>query len=332
MPAARLEEIELALNELRSGKPHADVARTIGRSASTVKQWQRKFGDLTPDELRSTLAPVDTRYIRIMDKLFQEKWDGSQAGFVWDRDELSRISNDLNIIPPKNLGDNIYSIRHGRETLPEPILALAPEGKTWLLLPHGKSSYNFVLADRAFLDPDPSKRPIKIPDSTPQIVARYAKRDEQAVLARIRYCRLVDIFLGMASFQLQSHMRTTIARFNGAQTELDEIYVGINGSGAQFVIPVQAKSRGERIGAVQIVTDQFTCQEKFPDMIARTLAAQTIHVEEIEQVGQIFTIAIIEAATDDSYNVTKIREEHFKLVPSAMISLFMRLWKLPFYH
>ncbi len=321
MSAARPKEIWNALQSLRAGCSVEDVAKSLNRGKATVASWSSKYEFVsTLDELKLALNPNETRYVQIMSKLFADRWDKKSKEFVWDRDELTRIANELGIKVPSNLGDNIYSIRHGREDLPDQIRNCAPAGKAWLLLPNGKSSYRFVLAARAFLDPDTSKLPIKVPDSTPQLVARYAKSDEQAVLARIRYCRLVDIFLGLASFQLQSHMRTTIAHFNGAQTELDEIYVGIDGNGTQFVVPVQAKSRNERIGAIQVITDHFVCAEKFPTMIARTLAAKTIDVQIMEGFGQIFTIAIIEAAVDSKYNVSKLKEEHFQLVPAALIS------------
>lgn len=321
LPRATPEEIWDALQKLKTGSASKVVAETTGRTKAVVDSWKKKyhaFGSL--NELRTHLRPEDGRYIRIMKALFQEKWNKHSTGFDWERTDIPRLAKALQFEEPKNLGDNIYSIRHGREDLPLEIRELAPAGKFWLLLPNGKSAYRFVLADRAFLDPDPAKKPIKIPDSTPQIVARYAKKDEQAVLARIRYCRLVDIFLGLASYQLQSHMRTTIAHFNGAQTELDEIYVGVDSRGTQFVIPIQAKGDDERIGAVQVVTDHFTCLEKFPNMIGRTLVAKTVAVEHDSVFGEIFTIALIEASVDALYNVQKLKEEHFQLLPSALIS------------
>lgn len=315
------EEIWTALQAQLSGERLSDIARKLCRNPKTVGGWLQKYADYSSlDELKMALNPNDTRYVQIMRKLFEEKWEKDSEGFEWEREDLSRIADDLRIKVPKNLGDNIYSIRHGREDLPDEICALAPPERAWLLLPNGKGKYRFVLAERAFLDPDLSKQPIKIPDSTPQIVARYAKTDEQAVLARIRYCRLIDIFMGLASFQLQSHMRTTIAHFNGSQTELDEVYVGVDVHGTQFVIPIQAKGDDERIGVVQIIGDYYTCAEKFPEMVGRTVAAKTIKIEETEGFGQIFTIALIEATVTPGYNVRKLREEHFQLVPAAFIS------------
>ena len=78
-----------------------------------------------------------------------------------------------------------------------------------------------------------------MPDSTPGIIARYSFNDEQAVLARVRYNRLIDIFLGIACLSLQNHFRTTVPGMG--QVETDEIYVGVDKGGSHYVVPVQAK-------------------------------------------------------------------------------------------
>ena len=53
---------------------------------------------------------------------------------------------------------------------------------------------------------------IKIPDATPEIIAAYALGDdEQALLAKVRYNRLIDIFLGLTTYSLQNHLRTYVA-------------------------------------------------------------------------------------------------------------------------
>ena len=79
----------------------------------------------------------------------------------------------------------------------------------------------------------------KIPDATPGIIAKYAFSDEQALLTRIRANRLIDIFLGIACYSLQNHLRTTVVGMG--QVETDEIYVGVDKGGSHYVVPVQAK-------------------------------------------------------------------------------------------
>jgi hypothetical protein len=175
-----------------------------------------------------------------MEALFDNHSGHVQEEFDWDRKEISEIAASLGVSVPKNLGDNIYAIRHGRNLLPEKIINYA-KPRHWLLLPNGKGKYRFVKAKNGNFDPDKSLRAIKVPNSTPQIVEGYALTDEQAVLARIRYNRLIDLFLGISTFSLQSHLRTTVERFNRSQIETDEIYVGVDKSGVQYVLPVQAK-------------------------------------------------------------------------------------------
>ena len=66
---------------------------------------------------------------------------------------------------------------------------------------------------------------IKIPDATPEIVSAYSMSDEQALLAKIRYNRLLDVFLGVSAHSLQNHLRTTVKDIG--QIEVDEIYVAV---------------------------------------------------------------------------------------------------------
>ena len=90
-----------------------------------------------------------------------------------------------------------------------------------------------------FIQPRTDAAVIKIPDATPEIITANDQGDEQAVLARIRYNRLIDIFLGLTAYSLQNHFRTFVKGMG--QIETDEVYVGVNKQGQQFVIPVQAK-------------------------------------------------------------------------------------------
>ena len=65
---------------------------------------------------------------------------------------------------------------------------------------------------------------IDLPNATPEIVLRYAPGDEQALLAKLRYNRLIDVFLGIKAYFLQNHWRTSIRAARGrTQIEIDEI-------------------------------------------------------------------------------------------------------------
>jgi hypothetical protein len=111
-----------------------------------------------------------------------------------------------------------------------------------------------------------------VPDSTPGVIALYSLSDEQALLAKLRYNRLIDIFTQVTCYSLQNHLRTTAPEIG--QIETDEIYVGVDRRGAHYVIPVQAKSGKDILSPVQIQQDIAMCLHKFPALICRPVGAQ----------------------------------------------------------
>ena len=115
---------------------------------------------------------------------------------------------------------------------------------------------------------------IKLPDALPQIVARYTKDDEQALLATVRYNRLIDVFLRVSAYHLQGHLPTTVSGI--AQIETDDLYVAVRNSGQQFIVPVQAKTGNDQIGIVQVKQDPALCQHAFPELTPRPVAVQFI--------------------------------------------------------
>ena len=143
----------------------------------------------------------------------------------------------------------------------------------------------------------------KAPNATPGVIARHALSDEQALLAKLRYNRLIDIFTGVTCYSLQSHLRTTVK--NVGQVETDEIYVGVDRRGAHYVLPVQAKGGRDRISIVQIEQDVALCAEKFPGLICRPIGAQFM-------AGDL--IALFEFEEGDTGTVIAA-EKHYRLVP-----------------
>jgi len=179
----------------------------------------------------------------------------------------------------------LYSFRY-RTPLPASIAQTAPAGFEWIIRPAGRALYRFVLVRQSIIAPSSVLAETKILDATPGVIARYALSDEQALLAIVRYNRLVDIFTGITCYSLQNHLRTTVRAMG--QVETDEIYIGIDKRGAHYVLPVQAKGRTDRIGIVQIEQDLAVCAAKFPHLICRPLAAQfmpsgVIAIFEFEQ-------------------------------------------------
>ena len=166
---------------------------------------------------------------------------------------------------PKNLGDVLYSFRF-RTELPSSISTKAPTGKVWIIRPAGRGRYSFFATKVAIFGPRPGASVTKVPDSTPGLIDKYALSDEQSLLAKVRYNRMVDVFTGITCYSLQSHLRTTVEDLG--QIETDEVYVGLDRSGAHYVLPVQAKGKNDRHNVVQIESDFAMCAEKFPGLMS----------------------------------------------------------------
>jgi hypothetical protein len=211
------------------------------------------------------------RYGRIIERIFLEKYKDGMTELTFSREDIVRVAKKIGIRLPKNLGDVIYSFRY-RAELPESIRAKAPSGSEWIIRPAGRSKYVFVTATAATIQPNVSLVETKIPDATPGIIAMYALSDEQALLAKLRYNRLIDIFTGVTCYSLQSHLRTFVTDLG--QIETDEIYVGVDKRGVHYVFPVQAKGAKDKISVVQIEQDIAMCASKFPSLLCRPIAAQ----------------------------------------------------------
>lgn len=119
----------------------------------------------------------------------------------FSREDLIDASKELGIILPKNLGDIIYSFRY-RKALPQTIKDKAPKGMGWIIRPAGKAQYVFKASKIADIFPNNHLAVTKVPDSTPGVIDKYALSDEQSLLAKIRYNRLIDIFTGITCYSL----------------------------------------------------------------------------------------------------------------------------------
>ena len=158
------------------------------------------------------------------------------------------------------------------------------------------------------LIPNPNLAVTKIPDSTPGIITKYAFSDEQAVLARVRYNRLVDIFLGIACYSLQNHFRTTVPGIG--QIETDEIYVGVDKGGCHYVVPVQAKGGKDRLNRVQIEQDIALCANKLPSLLCRPVGTQLMQND---------LVALFEFEQEDD-GLKVVSEKHYQLVPPDAVT------------
>ena len=242
-----------------------------------------------------------SNYEAIILDIFERHYDGGKE-FEFGREEISDAAVRCGVQTPKNLGDVIYSYRF-RRPLPDRILKAQPPGRHWLILGAGDARYRFRLSKLAWIVPTPGALVRKIPDATPEIISQYALSDEQALLAKIRYNRLVDVFLGIAGFSLQNHLRTKIGSYG--QIEIDELYVGVDSRGAQYIVPVQAKGGNDRIGVIQTIQDTIFCRtsDRYRHCIARPVSAQFMEDD---------TIAMFELFFDGN-DVHIVHERHYRL-------------------
>jgi len=248
------------------------------------------------------------RYTKILEAIFTNHFKKGMTEIEFERTEFGQVADKLGIALPKNLGDVLYSFRY-RTLLPKSITSKAPKGYEWIIRPAGKGKYKLAIVKQSVIIPSSVLAETKIPDSTPGVIAKYSMNDEQSLLAKLRYNRLVDIFTGLTCYSLQNHLRTTLS--DGSQVETDEIYIGLDKRGAHYVLPVQAKGGKDKIGVVQIEQDFELCALKFPKLICKAIAAQfmadnLIALFEFEQ-------------TKDGIKVSS--EKHYRLVKPDELSV-----------
>ncbi|HPO13467.1 MAG TPA: endonuclease [Candidatus Hydrogenedentes bacterium] len=246
------------------------------------------------------------RYVQLIERIFMTKHKKGTKEVSFERQDIIQTAHQLGIQLPKNIGDVIYSFRY-RSALPASIRKKAPEGLEWVIRPSGKAQYKFALTTLARIIPTSMLGETKIPDSTPGIITKYAIDDEQGLLAKIRYNRLIDIFTGVTCYSLQNHLRTTVPTMG--QVETDEVYVGIDQRGVQYVFPIQAKGGSDQLGIVQIEQDFTMCVAKFPDLLCKPIAAQFMEND---------LIALF-AFEENEAGVAIGMEKHYRLVPPEEI-------------
>lgn len=250
------------------------------------------------------MARRPNRYQALIERIFFDHYKDDETSFEFVRQEIKDAASDLEIALPDNLGDVIYSFRF-RTELPKTIAATQPEGMEWVIELAGRARYRFSLVRINRIIPREDLVQIDIPDATPELIRAYALDDEQALLAIVRYNRLIDTFLGLTTYSLQNHLRTTVQGIG--QIEIDELYIGLDHRGCHYVIPVQAKGGKDQIGIVQTTQDLKFVEQKFPGMRCRAIAAQFMN----DGIVVLFELTL----QDDDIKV--VDERHYRLVPAS---------------
>lgn len=250
----------------------------------------------------SRKVPAQNRYSTIVEAIFKSKYKRGTKSVEFERQDIVRAAARMNIQLPANLGDILYSFRF-RTEMPSEVSATAPDGFAWIIRLVGRSRYRFDLVKDQPIVPNEQMLATKVPEATPGIIAKYALSDEQALLAKVRYNRLIDVFTGITCYSLQNHLRTAVA--GKGQIETDEIYVGVDRRGAQYVIPVQAKGGTDKLSIVQIEQDLALCAARFPDLIAKPIACQFLQNDVI----------VLFEFSESADGVGIVSERHYHLVP-----------------
>jgi hypothetical protein len=252
------------------------------------------------------MAKNKNRYVSLIEKIFFDHYRKGESSFHFNRSEIKDAARELSIVLPDNLGDVIYSFRF-RTNMPSKVIATQPKGYEWIIELAGKSRYRFNLVKINRIIPREDLATIDIPDATPEIIRAYALDDEQALLAIVRYNRLIDTFLSLTTYSLQNHLRTTVKEIG--QIEIDELYVGLDKRGCHYIIPVQAKGGKDQIGIVQTTQDIRFVEQKFPLMRCRAIAAQFMKDN---------VIALFELTLQDN-QIKVVEERHYRTIPSNQL-------------
>lgn len=210
-------------------------------------------------------------YDEVICEVFRRHNGASRDAFEFERQEFAEILRSMGETV-RNLGDIVYTYRSGRQPLPDEIAATG----NWLIEGRGRGRYAFVRLERSpYVAMPTDLQAIDILDATPDIILKYRSSDEQGLLTRIRYNRLVDTFLRLTAYHLQGHVRATVEGMG--QVEVDDLYLGVDKDGGQYVIPIEAKTADEPLGVAQIVFQNAFAQQKYPMLKLRSVAVKSWH-------------------------------------------------------
>jgi hypothetical protein len=248
------------------------------------------------------------QYAKIVEWLFVKNYTKGAGEIPFDGEEFKTVAGKLGFDLPDDLGNVLHAPRYRNELL-RSIAKRAPAGRQWVIQQVGKGKYAFLARKPSAITANGWMVEEKIADATPGIIAKYAMSDQQILLAKLRYNRLVDIFTGLTCYSLQSHFRTTLEGMG--QVETDELYVGFNRRGVHYAIPAQAKGGTERLNVVQIEQDIAVCAEKFHDLVCKPIAAQFMADD---------LIALF-AFEEGEKGIGIYAEKHYRLVPPDSVTI-----------
>lgn len=248
----------------------------------------------------------------VIQRVFQKHWNpgDSEVPFTMDdvREAIAAVASLRPGYREHNVPDVRYEYASGRRALPDTVNRLGP----WMIQGRGKAKYAFVrLSTSPTIAVQDGLLTIMLPDATPEIVLEYAGEDEQGLLAKVHYNRLLDVFLAITCYHLQNHWRNFVK--GKGQCEIDDLYVGLNTAERQFVIPVEAKCANERLSKTQVVQVVDFARARYPKLIIRPVGVQEMPDG---------SLLLIEFTPADHPDEVRIKEQRrYKLVPFAEVPL-----------
>ena len=210
------------------------------------------------------------RYAQIIERIFLDRYKKGMREVSFEREDLVRVAKSLRIKLPKNLGDLVYTFGY-RGALPDTIREKRDAMNTGSFdLPDG-GTRSCLRRNHPLCRTEPLAE-IKVPDSTPGLIETYALNDEQALLAKLRYNRLIDVFRESLAIPFKA---TYAPRLPGLVRSRPTRSTSVSiCRGVHYVFPVQAKGGHDVLNVVQIEQDFAVCAAKFPALVCRPIAAQ----------------------------------------------------------
>ena len=248
----------------------------------------------------------------VIERVFKKVYQPSQAELPFTLADIKEAIAAVSSANPEYIEENKYDVRYafvsGRQELPASVDSLGP----WMIGSRGKGKYAFVkLQSPTKVQIPTDLATIYLPDATPEIVLEYAGSDEQGILAKVHYNRLLDIYLQLTCYHLQNHWRTFVK--GKGQHEIDDLYAGLNTTGKQYVIPIEAKCCGDHLNKTQVVQMIDFAHARYPKLIMRPVG-----IQELADGSMVF----LEFTTGKHPDEIKIKEpRRYKLVPMRDVPL-----------
>ncbi len=241
-------------------------------------------------------------YDKVLLKVFHQHYNQGAEYLKFSKDELAEACEQYGVTI-KNIPDIIYTYRT-RRVLPDDIRKTGH----WAIEPAGRGFYAFRLLQNSphFNIPFYDYAPIDIHNAIPELVEKLLRYDEQSLLTRVLYNRLIDIFTGLTCFHIQNHYRSFVEGMG--EVELDALYVGIDKTGKLYILPIEAKSQAENdmIGRIQISQMAKLVRQDFADLDRRILAIKYL------KDGTIVIIEFDDQVEPDDFKIVSV--SRFRLI------------------